>query len=69
MDANHKWIAFYTMLRKDVTRIFRIWVQTFLPSVVTSILYFSIFGAGATRGTFASSAARLKSATSFSRSA
>ena len=44
MDNQHKWIAFYTMLRKDVTRIFRIWVQTFLPSVMTSVLYFGIFG-------------------------
>ena len=38
------WIAFYTMLRKDVVRIFRIWAQTFLPSVVTSVLYFLVFG-------------------------
>ena len=44
MDAHHKWIAFYTMLRKDVVRIFRIWVQTFLPSVMTSVLYFAVFG-------------------------
>lgn len=32
------------MMRKDVVRIFRIWVQTFLPSVITSGLYFLIFG-------------------------
>jgi ABC-2 type transport system permease protein len=38
------WTSFYTMLRKDVVRIFRIWVQTFLPSVITSCLYFLIFG-------------------------
>jgi ABC-2 type transport system permease protein len=44
MDTYHKWIAFYTMMRKDVVRIFRIWVQTFLPSVITSGLYFLIFG-------------------------
>lgn len=44
MDAYRKWIAFYTMMRKDVVRIFRIWVQTFLPSVITSCLYFLIFG-------------------------
>ncbi len=44
MDTYRKWIAFYTMLRKDVMRIFRIWVQTFLPSVVTSVLYFAVFG-------------------------
>ncbi len=44
MDTYHQWIAFYTMLRKDVVRLFRIWVQTFLPSVITSGLYFLIFG-------------------------
>ena len=38
------WISFYTMVRKDVIRMFRIWVQTFLPSVITSSLYFLIFG-------------------------
>src|SRR3990170_4597395 len=44
MPAYAKWTAFYTMLRKDMIRIFRIWVQTFLPSVVTSVLYFAVFG-------------------------
>lgn len=44
MTPYQKWIAFYTMIRKDVVRMFRIWVQTFLPSVVTSTLYFLIFG-------------------------
>ncbi len=44
MDNSRKWIAFYTMLRKDVIRIFRIWAQTFLPSIVTSVLYFLVFG-------------------------
>jgi ABC-2 type transport system permease protein len=38
------WISFYTILRKDVVRITRIWSQTFLPSVVTSVLYFLVFG-------------------------
>lgn len=32
------------MLRRDVVRMFRIWVQTFLPSVITSVLYFLVFG-------------------------
>jgi ABC-2 type transport system permease protein len=44
MHAYGLWISFYTMIRKDVVRMFRIWVQTFLPSVVTSVLYFLIFG-------------------------
>src|SRR3989344_9695342 len=44
MSPYQKWISFYTMLRKDIVRMFRIWVQTFLPSVVTSVLYFAVFG-------------------------
>ncbi len=44
MTPQQKWISFYTMIRKDVVRMFRIWVQTFLPSAVTSILYFLVFG-------------------------
>lgn len=44
MSPAQLWISFYTMLRKDVVRMFRIWVQTFLPSVMTSTLYFLVFG-------------------------
>lgn len=44
MSPAQLWTSFYTMLRKDVVRMFRIWVQTFLPSVITSALYFLIFG-------------------------
>lgn len=44
MTPYQKWISFYTMLRKDIVRMFRIWVQTFLPSVITSTLYFLVFG-------------------------
>jgi ABC-2 type transport system permease protein len=44
MTGYQKWISFYTMVRKDVVRMFRIWVQTFLPSVITSSLYFLVFG-------------------------
>lgn len=45
MNAQGLWTSFYTILRRDIVRIFRIWPQTFLPSVVTSMLYFLIFGA------------------------
>lgn len=38
-------ISYYTILRKDFIRIMRIWPQTFLPSIITSVLYFLIFGA------------------------
>lgn len=44
MTPYQTWISFYTIVRKDVVRIVRIWAQTFLPSVVTSALYFLIFG-------------------------
>lgn len=44
MNTHRLWISFYTILRKDVVRMFRVWVQTFLPPVVTAVLYFLIFG-------------------------
>lgn len=37
-------IGYYTMIRKEFVRIFRIWSQTLLPPVVTMSLYFVIFG-------------------------
>ncbi len=37
-------IALYTITRKEVNRILRIWVQTLLPPVITMTLYFIIFG-------------------------
>jgi ABC-2 type transport system permease protein len=39
------WVAYYTMIRAEVVRIFRIWSQTLLPPVVTTTLYFIVFGA------------------------
>ncbi|MSU74181.1 ABC transporter permease [Candidatus Kaiserbacteria bacterium] len=44
MPIEKQFISFYTILRKGVIRIFRIWSQTLLPSIVTSVLYFAIFG-------------------------
>ena len=37
-------IAFSTILFKEIRRFLRIWVQTVLPSVITTVLYFVIFG-------------------------
>ncbi len=37
-------IGYYTMVRKEVIRIIRIWSQTLLPPVVTTTLYFIVFG-------------------------
>lgn len=39
-----QWIALLTLARKEITRIVRIWTQTLLPSVITTSLYFLIFG-------------------------
>lgn len=37
-------IAFYTIVRREWIRTFRIWAGTLLPPIVTSVLYFVIFG-------------------------
>jgi len=44
MISSTNWIGYLTILRKETVRIFRIWPQTFLPSVVTQSLYLIIFG-------------------------
>jgi len=38
------WVAFATILVKEILRFSRIWVQTVLPSAITTALYFVIFG-------------------------
>ena len=40
MPIDKQLISFYTILRKGFIRITRIWSQTLLPSIVTSVLYF-----------------------------
>lgn len=44
MKFNEQWIAFCTIMRKEIVRFTRIWVQTLLPPVITMGLYFVIFG-------------------------
>jgi len=44
MDFHKQWIAFKTIVYKEVKRVFRIWAQTLLPPVITTLLYFLIFG-------------------------
>lgn len=44
MPFSLAWISFITIIRKETVRILRIWTQTILPSVVTTTLYFLIFG-------------------------
>ena len=38
------WVAFKTIVTKEVLRFARIWVQTVLPPAITMALYFIIFG-------------------------
>lgn len=38
------WVALYTITRKEIQRFFRIWTQTLLPSPISIVLYFAIFG-------------------------
>ncbi len=38
------WVAFQTILTKEIRRFMRIWPQTLVPPVITVTLYFIIFG-------------------------
>ncbi|MDZ4262972.1 MAG: ABC transporter permease [Pseudomonadota bacterium] len=44
MSVQEQWIAFLTILNKEIKRFTRIWIQTLLPPAITMILYFVIFG-------------------------
>lgn len=44
MNKQVIWVAYCTLVRKEVKRFTRIWVQTLLPPVITMSLYFLIFG-------------------------
>lgn len=37
-------VGLYTIVRKELTRVLRIWVQTLVPPAITMSLYFVIFG-------------------------
>ena len=39
-----RWTGFKTIVIREYGRIIRIWGQTIVPSVVTAVLYFAIFG-------------------------
>lgn len=45
MDSKGLFISWYTIVRREVLRGFRLWSQNFLPVAITSALYFLIFGA------------------------
>lgn len=38
------WIAFHTLVTREIRRFLRIWPQTLLPPAITMTLYFIIFG-------------------------
>ena len=43
-DGQRNRIALMTIVRREVTRIMRIWGQTLVPPAITMTLYFLIFG-------------------------
>ena len=44
MNINQQFIAFKTIVTKEILRFSRIWLQTVVPPVITTGLYFVIFG-------------------------
>lgn len=44
MQPENQYIAFKTILVREVKRFMRIWIQTVVPAVIVSALYFIIFG-------------------------
>lgn len=44
MSVSEKLVALRTILTKEFLRFIRIWVQTVVPPMVTTALYFAIFG-------------------------
>ncbi|PKM22358.1 MAG: ABC transporter permease [Gammaproteobacteria bacterium HGW-Gammaproteobacteria-14] len=44
MNMRYQWVAFCTILSKEIRRFTRIWAQTLLPPAITMTLYFVIFG-------------------------
>ncbi len=44
MGIREQWIAYVTLVVKEVRRFTRIWLQTLLPPAITIALYFVIFG-------------------------
>jgi ABC-2 type transport system permease protein len=44
VTGQEQYVAFMTIVRKEIRRYLRIWTQTLLPSAITMSLYFVIFG-------------------------
>ena len=44
MNLSLNWVALKTIVRKEILRVMRIWIQTIVPPAITMTLYFIIFG-------------------------
>ncbi len=44
MELKDLFVAFWTIVRREIRRFTRIWAQTLLPPAITMTLYFIIFG-------------------------
>jgi ABC-2 type transport system permease protein len=44
IDPTLNWIGLKTIVRKEIVRVIRIWIQTVVPPAITMTLYFIIFG-------------------------
>lgn len=44
MNFSQNFIAYKTLVRKEIIRFFRVWKQTIAPPVITTTLYYVIFG-------------------------
>lgn len=44
MNVPELFTAYMTIVRKEVGRFFRVWKQTLVPPVITTLLYYVIFG-------------------------
>ncbi len=44
MEAFHTLVSLKTIVRREIVRFTRIWMQTILPPVITTTLYYLIFG-------------------------
>jgi len=44
MTLTQQLVALQTLVRKEMSRVIRIWIQTIVPPIITMSLYFIIFG-------------------------
>lgn len=42
--VRRNWVGYATLVRKEIRRFMRIWLQTLMPPAITTCLYFLIFG-------------------------